>query len=92
MNTRIVFAGGGFSGLYAAVHLDKTPCTGHRSGGAADQSREFHFAHTNAARSRSGGSLPWRPLSIHFGAFFVTSRSSKPKWKQSTLAGEDFAA
>ena len=32
MNTRIVIAGGGFAGLYAAMHLDKTPCAGHRSG------------------------------------------------------------
>lgn len=91
MNTRIVFAGGAFSGLYAAMHLDKTL--------ARDTevevlliSRENFFLLTPMLHEVAAGDLYPGDMVNPLRQFFVTSRSSKPKWKQSTWAGEDFAA
>lgn len=91
MNTTIVIAGGGFAGLYAAMHLDKTL--------APDTevevlliSRENFILFTPMPHEVAAGELYPGDIVNPLRQFFVTSRSSKPKWKQSTLAGENFAA
>ena len=43
--TRVVIAGGGFAGLYAAKYFDKRLVRPRRRRGDANQSREFHFVH-----------------------------------------------
>lgn len=91
MNTRIVFAGGGFSGLYAAMHLDKTLAR-ETEVEALLISRENFILLTPMLHEVAAGDLYPGDMVNPLRQFFVTSRSSKPKWKQSTLAGEDFAA
>lgn len=76
--TRIVIAGGGFAGLYAAKYLDK------RLARRTDIevtliSRENFILFTPMLHEVAAGDLSPGDSSIRSGAFFATSTWSRPK-------------